>query len=254
MKFKFSIRREIKVMVVLIGLSILIAFSGRKNDGILCKSIVIELENVHENHFVDEDEIYRVVESGDQKLVGMRLDEIDLREIETRVLADRQIASAEIFTDLKGNLVVHVELRRPIARIVLSDAPDAYIAQDGSIMPVSDKYTSRVLLLSGAWLKEIVKHDRLDETGDGEKIFEMIEFIRANAFWRAQIAQLDFKNNGKIEIFPQVTGQRVEFGAPVDIEEKFQKLMIFYKEILPQMGWTTYERVNLEYEGQIIAE
>jgi cell division protein FtsQ len=30
--------------------------------------------------------------------------------------------------------------------------------------------------------------------------------------------------------------------------------MIFYKEILPQRGWTRYERVNLEYDGQIIAE
>lgn len=30
--------------------------------------------------------------------------------------------------------------------------------------------------------------------------------------------------------------------------------MIFYKEILPTRGWTRYERVSLEYEGQIIAE
>jgi len=51
-----------------------------------------------------------------------------------------------------------------------------------------------------------------------------------------------------------VTGQRVEFGKAENIEEKFKKLMIFYKEILPQRGWTKYERVNLEYEGQVIAE
>jgi len=38
------------------------------------------------------------------------------------------------------------------------------------------------------------------------------------------------------------------------IEEKFRKLMVFYKEILPQKGWTRYERVNLKYEGQVVAE
>ncbi len=61
---------------------------------------------------------------------------------------------AQLFGDLKGNLIVNVELRRPIARIVQSDAPDAYIAEDGVIMPVSEKYTSRVMLLSGSYAKE----------------------------------------------------------------------------------------------------
>jgi cell division protein FtsQ len=65
---------------------------------------------------------------------------------------------------------------------------------------------------------------------------------------------LDIDRSGRIDIFPQVTGQRVEFGKPENIEMKFKKLMIFYKEILPARGWTRYERVNLEYEGQVIAE
>jgi cell division protein FtsQ len=30
--------------------------------------------------------------------------------------------------------------------------------------------------------------------------------------------------------------------------------MIFYKEILPTRGWNKYERVNVEYEGQVIAK
>jgi len=51
-----------------------------------------------------------------------------------------------------------------------------------------------------------------------------------------------------------VTGQLVEFGAPEDYEAKFSKLMVFYKEILPQKGWTKYERVNLKFEGQVIAQ
>ena len=34
---------------------------------------------------------------------------------------------------------------RPIARIVRNDGPDGYIAEDGTIMPVSEKFTSRVV-------------------------------------------------------------------------------------------------------------
>jgi cell division protein FtsQ len=83
---------------------------------------------------------------------------------------------------------------------------------------------------------------------------EMLMIIREDDFWRAQIAQLDIDRKSRINLFPQVGGQTIEFGKPENLEVKFKKLRIFYKEILPRQGWNTYERVNLEYEGQIIAE
>ena len=82
----------------------------------------------------------------------------------------------------------------------------------------------------------------------------MIRYIQEDEFWRAQIAQLDISSSGDIRMLPQITGQIVEFGTTDRYDAKFSKLMIFYKKILPQRGWTRYKRVNLEYEGQIIAE
>ena len=82
----------------------------------------------------------------------------------------------------------------------------------------------------------------------------MMEFISEEPFWKAQIAQMDLNMKGEIVIYPQVTGQLVEFGTTENYEDKLKKLMVFYKEVLPQKGWTKYERVNLKYEGQVIAE
>lgn len=254
MKWKLNIRREIKVAVSLLAISFLIAFSERKQGGSVCKDIVVELDNLHENHFLDEADVMKLVEGSGQKIKGVGIDRIDLKTIENKIKYDKHILDAELFGDLKGNLIVNVELRRPIARIVQSDAPDAYVAEDGVIMPVSEKYTSRVILISGPFVKQLLEDEDLTKSEDGMRLKEMIEFINADDFWKAQIAQLDINSNGKITIYPQVTGQRVEFGRAENFEAKFKKLMIFYKEILPQRGWTRYERVNLEYEGQIIAE
>ena len=254
MKWKLNIRKEIKIATALLAISFLIAFSSRKQDGLVCKDILIDLENINGNHFLDEADVMRLVEGSGQKIIGSSIDNINLKAIETRLKYDRHILNAELFSDLKGNLVVHVELRRPIARIVQEDAPDAYIAEDGTIMSVSDKYSSRVTLLSGAYMKTLVKNDNLNENEIGSQLLEMIEYINDDKFWKAQIAQLDVNANGKIFIYPQMTSQRVEFGKVDDFELKLKKLMIFYKEILPQKGWTHYERVNLEYEGQIVAE
>ncbi len=254
MKWKLNIRTEVKVVAALVGVSFLIAFGERKQGGSVCKDIVIELDNLKENHFLDEAVVMKLLENSGQAIKGIGLDRINLKEIETKLSVDKHILEAQLFGDLKGNLMVHVELRRPIARIVQAEAPDAYIAEDSVVMPVSEKYTSRVMLISGSYVKKLLEWEDLRKTDEGKQLLAMIEFINENKFWKAQIAQMDINQEGKISLFPQVTGQRVEFGKPENIEEKFKKLMIFYKEILPQRGGTKYERVNLEYEGQVIAE
>jgi cell division protein FtsQ len=83
---------------------------------------------------------------------------------------------------------------------------------------------------------------------------EMLKFIREDDFWNAQIAQLDIDSKARVTIFPQIGNERIEFGKADELEKKFKKLRIFYKEIIPQQGWNKYERINLEYAGQIIAE
>jgi cell division protein FtsQ len=253
MKTKFNIRKEVKIVAVILSLSFLIAFSERKQGGAVCKDIVVELDNLSENHFLDEADVMQLVEGSGEPVKGVGIDRIKLKEIEKKIKGDKHILDAELFGDLKGNLIVNVELRRPIARIVQNDAPDAYIAEDGVIMPVSEKYTSRVLLISGA-VKRLLESEDLNKSEEGKQLMAMIEFINDDKFWKAQVAQLDLSRDGKVNIFPQVTGQLVEFGKPENIEMKFKKLMIFYKEILPARGWTRYERVNLEYEGQVVAE
>jgi cell division protein FtsQ len=254
MKRKLKIRKEVKVVVLLIGVSFLIAFSERKQGGAICTNIQIEMENSHDNYFLDEAEILRQVETSGQQIKGINLERINFKQIESKLKLDKHISDAQLYGDLKGNLIVSVELRRPIARIVQQDAPGAYIAEDGTIMSVSENYTSRVLVVSGQYVKPLLESEDLQKSEEGIKILKLIEFIRANEFWNAQIAQLDIDDAGKITLYPQVTNQLVEFGKPDGIEVKFKKLMIFYKEILPTRGWAKYSRVNVEYEGQIIAK
>ncbi len=254
MKWKLNIKRELKVGVALLGICCLIAFSERKQGSWICHNIVIELDNENENHFLDAADVLRLVNQGQSTLIGTTMDRIDLKTLENKLKYDRHILDAELFGDLKGNLIVKVELRRPIARIVRDDAPDAYIAEDGTIMSVSEKYTSRVLLISGSFTRKLVDAGNMYELEEGRQIMEMMEFINDDRFWKSQVAQMDVDNSGEITIYPQITGQRIEFGKPDNVESKFRKLMIFYKEILPTKGWTKYSKVNLKYEGQIVAE
>lgn len=254
MKRKWNIRKEVKWTVSLLGLLALIAFAERQRGEIVCKDIVIQLDNLVDNHFLSEAQAMEIVESGQPKLRGKAFSDINLKEIENKLIDNKHVKDAELFSDLKGNLVVKVELRRPIARLVQEDGPDAYIAEDGTVMPVSENFATRVLIISGSYVKTILEQENLNNFDEGKQLMVMIEFINQDNFWRAQASQLDINNKGKVFIIPQVTSQIVEFGKPENIEDKFTKLKVFYKKILPQMGWNKYERVSLEYEGQVVAE
>ena len=255
MKFKlYNIKREIKIVTAILIVGGIIAFTERRQGSASIKDITVKMENVNENHFLDEDDVVRLMELKKDNLKGASLDRVNMKEVEKKIRRDPFIKDAQLYSDLKGNLVVSAELRRPIARIVRTDGPDGYIAEDGTIMPVSDKFTSRVILVSGPYVKQLLSQSNLSKTEESMRLMELINTIRGDEFWSAQIAQLDIDSKMRITIFPQVGDERIEFGRPEDVDTKLKKLMIFYKEILPRMGWNKYNRVNLEYEGQIVAE
>ncbi len=254
MKLKFNLRRELKILAAIIVVGVIIAFTEKKQGSVSIKDISIKIDNVHGNHFLDESDIMNLMELKNEKLRGTSIDRFSLKGIESKIKRQPFIKKADLYSDLKGNLVVRAELRRPVARIVRNDGPDGYIAEDGTIMPVSEKFTSRVVLISGQYVPQILKQDNMNDNEETKKIMGLIDKIREHEFWHAQIAQLDIDNKSRITFFPQVGDEKIEFGKAEDLDVKFKKLMIFYKEILPRIGWNKYNRINLEYEGQIITE
>jgi len=110
------------------------------------------------------------------------------------------------------------------------------------------------MVITGRFVGQLLEKGDLRKFEEGRRLMDMIEFINHDEFWKAQVAQMDISSKEEITIYPQVTGQLVEFGTPENFELKFRKLMVFYKEVLPQKGWTKYARVNLKYDGQVIAQ
>jgi cell division protein FtsQ len=254
MKWNVNISGEVKITIAVFIVFSLVAFTEDRRGLVVCKNVVVELVNVHDNHFLDETDVIKLLGNTEQNIKGKSIRELNLKRIERKILVDKHIEDAQLFTDLKGNLIVKVALRRPIARIVQEDAPDAYVADDGTVMGISEKFSSRVMLISGSFVKKFLEQEDLSKSEEGTQLLQMLKFIQGDQFWKAQVAQLNMEANGKITIYPQMTGQLIEFGKPDHVEEKFRKLMVFYKEILPQRGWIRYKRVNLEYDRQVVAE
>jgi cell division protein FtsQ len=254
MKVKINIKRELKIGVVLVVLFGLIAFTERMKGDVAVRDIQVKIENLNENHFLEDQDILSRMQVDQKHLIGVGMNTLNFKSIEKKIKLDPYIKDAQLYSDLKGNVTVKVKLRRPIARMVRNDGPDGYIAEDGTVMPVSEKFTARVILISGGYVRTLLRQQNIKETEEGKNVMMMLNLIRDDEFWKAQIAELDIDSKTRISIFPQVGDEKIEFGRPENVEAKFKKLRIYYKEILPRVGWNKYNRVNLEYEGQIVAE
>ncbi len=247
-------KKPITVALMGIIMFLLIGFVERNQHDKLCNNIAVEIDNQLENHFINEQDLVALItQNGNKQIIGAPLYKLPLKKIEQEVTNHIYVEDAEVYKDLKGNLVVKVVQNRPIARIVRPYAPDAYISEHGEILPVSDRYTARVIIVKGQ-LSERIIEEGLTEKNKGDDLLKLLKYLQTNNWWQAQIAEISLDRLGNITMYPQIGKQEIYFGRAEKLDEKFNKLDIFFKQILPYKGWNHYKKVNVNFKDQIICE
>lgn len=251
---KFRIKRGVYVILGLIMFTALIGFIEKKHEARICKRIVININNEFENYFVDQTDVQRIMEGTRRSsLIGEKFSLIDLKYLEEKIETNKFVKDAQVFNDLKGNMIVNIDQMRPLARIINSFGGGNYISTESTILPLSSKFASRVIVISGPFTSKLTD-SFLQKEKQGTDLIHLLNYMEKDEFLKAQIAQLDIDSEGEIVMFPQIGKQFIEFGTAENFEMKFRKLKAFYKEILPVKGWGTYEKISLKYQNQIVCE
>ena len=216
-----------------------------KNNSSPIKEIVINSEN----KFLDR---YRI-----ESLITEKMGKDSIIKnadiIEKNILANPFVKEIKLYQDLSNKLIVDLVQYQPIARLVSENKKDFYIDLHGNIFPTSTKFSERVLLIH---TDDNINYDlkNINSTDYGKKIFTMINYIINDTFLSKIISEIDINYDKNIIIYPQVSKQKIIFGYPEQIDIKFDKLMLFYKKVLPAKGWNTYKTVNLKFKNQIICD
>jgi cell division protein FtsQ len=132
--------------------------------------------------------------------------------------------------------------------------------EEGFQMPVSEKYSPRVLVFTGniydpsteLSARELDLSPELDKMYMADEIFKLAKFIKDDEFWSAQIQQVNVNSKSEFELIPTVGDHRVMFGNLENMEGKFNKLFVFYKEGLNNTDWEKYDTINVKFKHQII--
>lgn len=237
-------------------LLIIIGFAESQQQRKRCKSIVVEIDKGQSEHFfITKSDVERLLnDSGQDPVMGKHFGQLDFRILEQRVLSNQLVKTCQVFRDVEGNLQVSLEQHRPVARISfagsLNSLRDLYVGEDGSLFPMSEHYTARVMVLSGEYFEKRISLRKIQD----QQLMEFVQFVDQNPLWKAQVTQADVDEHREIALIPQVGNQVIEFGTATDIEKKFDKIKVFYTTIQPAQGDKDYRRVNVKYRNQIVCE
>ena len=230
-------------------LSLLIAAIGKKNRED-CTDYTIAIKGSAERFFINADDIRKILRSGaGSELKGKKISEIDLKRLEQLLRNNIWIRKAEMWFDNKNVLHVEVYEREPIARIFTNAGNSFYIDSTERKIPLSDRMSARVPVFTGFPDKKVYSaKDSLLFTD----VKNLATYIKNDPFWMSQVAQVNITTERNFELSPVVGNHLVKLGNGKDIEKKFNRLMIFYKQVLAQKGFDSYSTIDVQYTGQVI--
>jgi cell division protein FtsQ len=250
--------------ILIIGLLVSMGFVNKEQDSLTCKSLDVNVNQDYDLDFLNKDDIAKLIHDRGDSIVGQPKSSINVAELETALNSHADIANAEVYMTIDGQVKVEVKQRRPIIRVINADGDSYYIDDEGKLMPLSDKYTARVIIANGYILEpyarryqysinDIGKDSMAKENSLLDELYAMSNYINADEFWKAQIKQIYINVDREMEIVPLVGNQKIIFGDTTAMDEKFKKLMTFYQQGLNITGWwDKYSSINLKFKNQIV--
>ncbi len=209
-----------------------------------------------EKGFLDEQELYTLVESADS-IRSRPIGEIDTRYLEQLVGRQPWTAKVDVFVNVNRELMVNVSEKVPLLRVFNKAGKSFYVDEKGGIIPLSDHYTPWVPVANG--YIDVVPPRETNTVFDSvyantvlPDLFTLTKLIRSSSFLHAMISQIYVNSKGEFDLIPELGNQIIVLGGMENAGSKLNKLEIFYTQALARAGWKEYKTINLKYKNQVV--
>ena len=243
----------------LLAIIVTLGFVNISNNQTIFSQPIINIDYETENRFINENDILSQI-LNKEDTGTLLLNHFNVTHLEEKLDNNHSIKDVHVHKTIDGKLVINVKQRRPIVRI-FSRNESYYIDEEGNLMPLSSKYTARLLVVSGSLNEPFGKryrfnydnlNDTLTEKTLLDDIYKIAHYIDNSEFWKAQIEQIHVNKVYEFELVPKVGNHKIVLGGVENLDGKFEKLMIFYKKGLNKTGWNEYSEINLKYKNQVV--
>lgn len=225
--------------------------------------IVVHVDG--ENIFITEKELLSRLKRKKLVFEGQKRNELDIERIEAFINSISQVKTTSVFLRVDGSWKIAVVLRKPIARIFNALGESFYLDSEGNTMHTTPSHTARILVVTGnipdrkesVSVSKIINNDSLISIRKLDDIYRISDYVCNDPLFHSLIGQIHLEKSGDFILVTLVGDQKIVFGSAYsekEVEEKFEKLRLFYEEALPYEGWNTYSEISLKFEDQIVCK
>ncbi|MEP6617511.1 MAG: hypothetical protein ABJA57_13065 [Ginsengibacter sp.] len=232
------------------GTVILLVAAMKQKNNARCRGLEIKINGVQNNFFIDKKDVIRFLEKTAGTPEGRFVSSFDLYRLESLLEKNEWIKSAELFFDNNEKLIVNILEREPVARIFSADGLSFYIDSTTKRLSLSNRFSARVPVFTN-----FPARNAGSAKADSNLLADVNllgSYILGDPFWMAQIEQVNITPDHTFEIIPKVGNQLIIFGSAENCREKFDHLLVFYKQVESKVGWSKYSQVNIAFKGQVI--
>ncbi len=255
-----KLKKAVIWIVTLLYLILAVGFVANRYENQLCNSIVVSIEDSLKTGFLIRDDIINLLETEHITYLGVPLYLLDLDAIEFVIQSNQIVSSCKAYTGVNGTLHVDISQRTPFVRVIEQNGKGYYLDKEGNVLNLSSRYSPHVLVVNGNIRSSVkvgqpVNVKSLPDSRNNNKlreIYELTSYINSNKLWNSQFLQIYVNKSGEFEMVPRVGPHIIILGPIDDYREKFDKLEIFYKEGLNNIGWNQYLNINLKYKDQVV--
>lgn len=233
----------------LLGVCVMVMASVRSKKSTNIQSVQVHLMNSDLVGLVDQVYVLDLIhEKFGQNLELVSVDLINTSHIEEYLMDNAYIDEAQVYLNSLNELNIKTRIRTPIVRI-MDGVNQYYLDKKGDSVPLSKEYTARVPVL----FLPSSDNTFLTEARRAE-VVRLIEHINENSLCQSLVDQIILDAQNEYTIIPFVGNERIKLGGIEDIQDKINKIELFYKKKLVKGLWDHCSIIDVRFKGQVVCD
>lgn len=186
-------------------------------------------------------------------LENSELANLEVERMERVLESDPFVKDADVYIDQNNQLHIKIDQREPLVRVLDNNGNNYYLDASGKKMPPSKNFAARVIVATGN-ISPFTPEFREKRKSSLKDLFNITQTLLADEFLASFIQQIHVNNAGEFILVPLIGDQKIVLGSARKLEDKLERLKIFYQQGMPYEGWRKYETINLKYSGQVVCK
>lgn len=230
---------NVKLIGMFALLIFLFSFTSKRNEERKLKKVIVEF--VDENSpFITEESVNKLLIENNSSVKNIQKDKVDLNNLEQNLNNHNMIQKCEVFVTVDGILKAIVKQKTPVAR-VFGENGSFYVDYEGHKMPLSDNFTARVPIVSGAINKK-----------NSEDLTKVFRYIYEDDFLQKNIIGVEILPDGSLKMMNRNFNYVIDFGKTINVDKKFKNYKAFFQKAVQDSLINNYKTVNLKFTQQVV--